>query len=828
MLGADPNGRQKIFDDPRDGPAGQSSRRGRAAVDFSHLPSGGTNMKRPLLQLVILCSALMALFLSWATIPRAQDGPRYSAPRLDAWRILGPGGGGAQFFPAVSPHDPNLVLVACDMTGAYISEDGGKSWRQFDLRSPVRFFAFDPLDSQVIYAGADVLWRSADRGRTWSLIYPSDAGARLIMPDDHASPRVLTAQGPSGHVEALAVDPTDSQKLYATIGEAGAVGLDISNDRGAHWQRAAALPGGGRKILVDPHSPPSDRTLYVLGENSVTVRKAGEWKQGQAPAGVGQSIDMSAGFSSAGQLIVYLLAGGGRRSGSARGIFISPDGGATWSTANAAPLRNAEPGTAMAELTSVAACLRHPEVAYVSFEDLRNGGQVFHGVAKTRDAGATWELVWKEGSLPAPNVHDAWISERFGTDWGEPGTSLGVAPNDPDICYRTDLGRTMRTLDGGRTWDAVYSRRLPDRTYTSTGLDVTTNYGVFFDPYDAHRVFIAYTDIGLFRSENGGQSWTSATQGVPRRWTNTTYWITFDPAVRGRVWGVMSNVHDLPRPKMWRRTSPARYDGGVCLSEDGGKTWRPSNQGMPPTAATHILLDPTSPVDARVLYVTGLGKGVFKSVDGGRTWSLRNQGLPGTEPFAWRLARDKNGSLYVVVARRSEDGGFGNAQDGELFRSRDGAEHWEGITLPKGVNGPNGLAIDAEDPNRLYLAAWGRNAPEGAVDGGIFISTDGGNSWRSALSRDQHVYDITVDPRDPKVLYACGFESSAWRSLDRGETWKRIRGFNFKWGHRVIPDPQDRDRIYITTYGGSVWYGPAAGDPQAVEDIDTPALAYGK
>jgi photosystem II stability/assembly factor-like uncharacterized protein len=537
---------------------------------------------------------------------------------------------------------------------------------------------------------------------------------------------------------------------------------------------------------------------------------------------------MSAGFSSAEQLIVYLLAGGGRRSGSARGIFISPDGGATWSTANAAPLRNAEPGTAMAELTSVAACLRHPEVAYVSFEDLRNGGQVFHGVAKTRDAGATWELVWKEGSLPAPNVHDAWISERFGTDWGEPGTSLGVAPNDPDICYRTDLGRTMRTLDGGRTWDAVYSRRLPDRTYTTTGLDVTTDYGVFFDPYDVHRVFIAYTDIGLFRSENGGQSWTSATEGVPRRWTNTTYWITFDPAVRGRVWGVMSNVHDLPRPKMWRRTSPARYDGGVCLSEDGGKTWRPSNQGMPPTAATHILLDPTSPVDARVLYVTGLGKGVFKSVDGGRTWSLRNQGLPGTEPFAWRLARDKNGSLYVVVARRSEDGGFGNAQDGELFRSRDGAEHWEGITLPKGVNGPNGLAIDAEDPNRLYLAAWGRNAPEGAVDGGIFISTDGGNSWRSALSRDQHVYDITVDPRDPKVLYACGFESSAWRSLDRGETWKRIRGFNFKWGHRVIPDPQDRDRIYITTYGGSVWYGPAAGDPQAVEDIDTPALAYGK
>jgi len=223
-----------------------------------------------------------------------------------------------------------------------------------------------------------------------------------------------------------------------------------------------------------------------------------------------------------------------------------------------------------------------------------------------------------------------------------------------------------------------------------------------------------------------------------------------------------------------------------------------------------------------------LGKGVFKSTDGGRTWALRNQGLPGPEPFAWRLARDKNGTLYVVLARRSEDGSFGNAQDGALFRSRDGADHWEGITLPKGVNGPNGLAIDAQNPNRLYLAAWGRKTAEGAVDGGIFISTDGGNSWRNVLSQDQHVYDITIDPRDPKVLYACGFESSAWRSTDRGETWKRIRGFNFKWGHRVIPDPRDPGRIYITTFGGSVWYGPATGDPQAAEDIVTPSLAYGR
>ena len=69
------------------------------------------------------------------------------------------------------------------------------------------------------------------------------------------------------------------------------------------------------------------------------------------------------------------------------------------------------------------------------------------------------------------------------------------------------------------------------------------------------------------------------------------------------------------------------------------------------------------------------------------------------------------------------------------------------------------------------------------------------------------------------MLYACGFDQAAFRSIDRGETWTRIRGFNFKWGQRVIPDPLDRLKIYVTTFGGSVWHGPAAGDPDAVEDV---------
>ena len=79
---------------------------------------------------------------------------------------------------------------------------------------------------------------------------------------------------------------------------------------------------------------------------------------------------------------------------------------------------------------------------------------------------------------------------------------------------------------------------------------------------------------------------------------------------------------------------------------------------------------------------------------------------------------------------------------------------------------------------------------------------------------------------DPKTLYAAGFESSVWRSGDRGLHWSRVPGFNFKWAHRVIPDPQDRDQIYVTTFGGSVWQGSVRGEDEPV-DIATPALQPG-
>lgn len=726
----------------------------------------------------------------WITAGIAVVAALGSAPRFGAWKIVGPGGGGGHFHPTISPHDPNRVLVACDMTGSFISHDAGESWRMFNLGNRTDQFAFDPSSSEVIFAKTGAppevmakdrpittsgLFRSADGGKTWRLQRADDA---------------------TGTLKAFAIDPGRPAVLFAAIESAGKESLQLSMDAGKTFQPAGAIESGTQAVYVDPRSPSGDRTVYVMGREAVAIRESGKWATGEKVPGRPQ---FALGFRR-GAPVVYAISGSD--------VYVSEDGGRQWRKSEIS-------GLVSPRLRAVATSLHHPDTAYVSYSNSDN----WHGIAKTSDRGRTWSIVWKESNTPAANIQDAWLTQRFGPRWGGSPGQLGVAPNDPRICYGTDSGRTMRTTDGGETWQGVYSRKQANGSWSSTGLDVTTAYGVHFDPFDQKRMFITYTDIGLFGSEDAGKTWFSSSSGVPQRWTNTTYWIAFDPEVRGRVWGAMAGAHDLPRPKMWLNRPKLEYPGGICRSNDGGKTWAPSNQGMPLTATTHIIVDPRSPKNSRTLYATGFATGVYKSTDDGVTWVLKNKGIDGAEPFAWRLVMDRAGVLYLIVARRNDDGSTGGPGDGALYRSTDGAENWTRVPLPAGVNGPHGLAIDPTDARRLYLAAWGRRPAKQTIGGGIFLSTDAGANWRHVLDSDQHVYDVTIDDRDPKILYSSGFEASAWRSLDRGEHWKRLPGFNFKWGHRVVPDPLDRSKIYITTYGGSVWHGPAAGDPDVLEDV---------
>ena len=324
-----------------------------------------------------------------------------AAQRPGGFRVIGPGGGGAMFNPTISPHNLNMVLISCDMTGSYITHDGGRSWRMFNLRGVTRFFAFDPLAAHTMYAGGIGLWRSTDDGETWKLVYPEPSAVRGIeMSSDHAEEKILAQPDPLGTIAALAIDPADSRTLYAAAGEKDASALFVSHDYGESWQKEVALPEVPQRLWVDPYSPRTSRTLILIGAHFVVTQSAVGVRKTNVPATVSVTGSTD-GFDALGKSVLYIT--------SETGGFVSRNSGASWQAI-------VLPGNG-ARVRAVATSLHHPETAYISYSHLNLDGNAWHGVARTADGGRTWKLVWKEAVAAAPNVHDAWITPTLGTDW---------------------------------------------------------------------------------------------------------------------------------------------------------------------------------------------------------------------------------------------------------------------------------------------------------------------------------------------------------------------------------------------------------------------------
>ncbi len=770
----------------------------------------------------LIVVALVFVLLAAGT--GAQDGAKAK------WTIIGPGGGGSMFFPTVSPHDPSVVLIACDMTGAYITTNAGRSWREFNLRNRVDSFAFDPTDPRVIYAGASGVFRSEDRGKSWRLVLPEPAkGVTELMVGDHGDHSFVSPGWPrGGKVQAIRVDPGKGSRVLAAVSAAGQVHVFLSEDSAKTWSSLMEVADARAHVLfLDPASPPEDRVVYLTTGSSVYRTRLRQPKPERLtlPASIGSIVHAAAGFDrKSGRTLLYLVSPPAWREEKLQtGVWRSRDGGQTWEELRGGLENNAAgPETrALPEFNFIATSEGHAATAYLGVvrHPQQANGKVedFFGIIKTEDSGDTWTWVVKAADQKSPpNRTHSWIGRNYGAGWGGSPHGIGVSATNPNVAYATDYGTAYYTVDGGKTWAQVYANDHPDGSTSTSGLDVTTCYGIHFDPFDRQHLTISYTDIGFFHSFNGGKTWTQALKGVPEPWINTCYWMVFDPEVRGRAWSVWANAHDLPRPKMFRGNFD-RFLGGVCRTSDGCRTWELTSRGMPDnTVSTHIVLDPRSPRDSRTLYVAGFGKGVFKSTDGGESWAPASNGL-GTNRNAWRLVLLPDGTLYLLVARGLRNGAV---IDGALYRSSDAAGSWKAVALPQGVNAPNDLVFDPAHPSRMFLACWPHPVEGAEHDGGLYVTEDRGGSWRRIFSENAHVYGVALDPSHPGRVFINTFDSGAYRSDDGGQHWRRLEGYTFKWGHHPIPDPQNPGMLYLTTYGSSVWHGPAEGVPGAFEDVE--------
>jgi photosystem II stability/assembly factor-like uncharacterized protein len=751
-----------------------------------------------------------------------------SSPGLPGqFEPVGLGGGGAMYAPACSPHDPNLMFVSCDMGGFYRSTDGGKTWTMLDYRmvhgSTTCRPAFHPKDPKIVYFDGKV---SRDRGTTWQRLLRQDAGK----------------------IGEMAVDPDEGQVLLVGTDK----GAWISHDGGQSWQHCAGVKGSVVGIYMDPASQdptPSKPQAEQAGPALIVVGTA---------LGIFRSVDGGQTFTQGREGLPWLqiraLRGGRIGDGKAvlyctvpsksvkgrfdGGIYKSVDGGATWQSAMGVGLNTqmragGKGDSRLAQYSQLGVGQRQAQTLYVVCNGTGPQPPDSDTIYRSDDSGMTWRAVY----YPDPrdmqcNVEHGWLRLTFGWAWGGLASPNGftVNPARPDSAMVANAGELFLTADGGKTWHDAYTRYAKGQgkpqfqkrvgRWESVGLEVTTTWNYDIDPFAPERHYICYTDIGFAVSDDGGRTWENNSRSSGTPWTNTTYMLAFDPKQEGKAWAAMSNVHDIPH---WTHIHDRiKGPGGVCVSTDHCQTWREASEGLPEAPCTSIVLDPSSAADSRTLYVTMYGQGVYKSADGGKTWERKSKGLPADNNHVFLVKRHPDGTLLVCVTGLRQELRFPAL--GGLYRSRDGAESWQSITQTQALHWPTGFDFDPKDSNVIYLAA--ATIPSGR-EGGVYKTTDGGATWKRLLRDEdfarqgggdyvQAMY-VTVDPRQSNVAYLGTESHGLWRSMDAGRVWRPVAGIPFGAIQRVAFDAQDRDMIYVTTFGGGVWRGkmPARGDSGA-------------
>jgi photosystem II stability/assembly factor-like uncharacterized protein len=146
-----------------------------------------------------------------------------------------------------------------------------------------------------------------------------------------------------------------------------------------------------------------------------------------------------------------------------------------------------------------------------------------------------------------------------------------------------------------------------------------------------------------------------------------------------------------------------------------------------------------------------------------------------------------------------------------LWRSKDGAKTWELVNRSLPLLWPKDFTVDPKDARVIYLGA--ADARE-AKQGGLYRTTDGGATWALLSRQGPEHFGAYLHPRRPGWIYMTLTEDAPgpglWLSKDNGRTFAPMTGLPFANAQRVAVDPDDDGVIYVTTFGGSVWRGPAS------------------
>jgi photosystem II stability/assembly factor-like uncharacterized protein len=334
-------------------------------------------------------------------------------------------------------------------------------------------------------------------------------------------------------------------------------------------------------------------------------------------------------------------------------------------------------------------------------------------------------------------------------------TAIAGTPSRPNLFYAgAASGGLWQTTDAGQSWRAVFDSE-PVGSIGAVAMAAANPDVVYVGTGEAPFQSDASIGNGLYRSDNGGRTWShlglAGSGHIPA--------IAVDPTNADRVFVAATG----------RSIGPST-ERGIFRTTNAGRSFE-QVLAVGETGALDVLLDPT---DAAIVYavlwqvqhraagtVTGPGTGLHKSVDGGSTWRRIGQGLPtfaadGLARLGIAVAPGHPRRLYVVAEARLRSG---------LYRSDDGGETWslvnDSLATERAEPGSTSVTVDPRNPDTVYLTGW---AVRRSIDGGRTFTT-----WRADPTGASY-FRLWINPSSASHAVIAGARGTIV-TVNGGESW---------------------------------------------------------
>lgn len=668
-------------------------------------------------------------FRAWEAMPFGDSGP-VSQASGDDWISIGPDSMGGNFVGKVSGR--------------------------------VNAVAVHPTNPSIVYAGTSEggIWKTTDAGASW-------------VP--------LTDRQGTLQCDSLAIDPKNPNTVYAGTGSIlpmlthssavhsfVAYGLLKSTDGGATWKVLGTPEFSGEpieKIIVDPAS--SNR-VYVAATNGVWVTEDGGSTFRRLLSGFITDMELIAGAQNT------LYAAVGDFYGTLQnGLFISRNGGSSWSQAPGAPV-----GLGVGRM-EIAVAPSNTNVAYLAVSRSAPGASML-GIYKTTDGGKTWSALT---NIPSDSVEYHWFC-----------LLIGVHPANPDVVFFGGL-ELYRSTNGGLTWSKTAENYHVDQ------------HCLEFAPSNADVLYLG-NDGGLFRGSNvaGNIAWVDANTNICSALFYSVSTHPTDPKVT--LGGLQDNGVGIYRgDRLWSnynyadgvrvaidQKSPSRmyYSiqyGLMLRSTSGGTSWGSLPLGLERALFMAPFL--TDPVTPTTLYV-GTYR-VWKSTNTGSNWT------PISGDLTFNISLDVSGISALAVAPSDPSRLYVGTGDGRFWTSADGGSNWRDLTGHLPDRWVSAIAVHPSNPNLLIVGLAGYGTPH------LFRSRDAGETFEDVSENlsDLMVNDVEFDTATPSVIYVAnefgvlvGDGYGLWYRMGRGLPYAPVTG--------IAPTP-GTNTVRVSTFGRGMW-----------------------